>query len=105
MHREERDYWNSKYWFERAGRHPIHSQFEAHLDELLGADSSKPHVLHSCLDADGDWIADRFVDSCQLADSTEPDSEIRQACQQAKLIEWWLLMRYCIERATESRHD
>jgi len=72
MHRREPDYWNSKYWWRRTGRHPAFTELGRRVGNLLearGAGELKGRLL-----AGGEWDPDAFVDFCEAA-SRDPQSE------------------------------
>ncbi|WP_127579466.1 hypothetical protein [Paenibacillus koleovorans] len=69
MHRMEGDYWNAKYWFRQAGRHPvmeiakqqIAEWLKAHIDETTLPHSHAGEVLQTFRDASA-WNPSSFVD-------------------------------------------
>jgi hypothetical protein len=79
MHRREGDYWNSKYWLRRVGRHPAF----AILNDRL-AERGLPS-----------WDALAFVDRCEQAAKSGGDLE--QSCREIQRVEWQVLFEYCLE--------
>jgi hypothetical protein len=77
MHRREGDFFNSKYWYRRVGRHPVIEQ----VSEQLG-DSYDPFA---------------FVDRCEAAIGGK--SKEREACLEIQQLEWELLFDYCYQNA------
>ena len=69
----EGDFGNSKYWFRRAGHHPV---FET-LDSQL-SDGFDPN---------------RFVDDCEAA--AAGDADLASQCHNIAVAEWTALFEYC----------
>lgn len=98
MHRREPDAWNSKYWLDRVGRHPIFPQLKIaarRLAELAEA-SSETRFLRE----QEAWDPYRFVDLCETA--RKGGNEAAQLCRLIQREEWRLLFDYCHRRATGS---
>ena len=87
MHRREGDYSNSKYWYRRAGDHPIFPKiFEV---------SKKIGGFHFA--GIQNWDPFRFVDFCERA---AKEKSLRQACIEIQTAEWEKLFQHCYTKAT-----
>jgi hypothetical protein len=74
MHRREPDYWNSKYWWRRVGKHPCFSELGKRAGAFLN--SHHEEALRAKLIPRGEWDAGAFVDSCEAA-AKEPTASKR----------------------------
>ena len=81
MHRREPDYWNSKYWWRRVGKHPCFTQLGKRAAALL--DSRHEQELRAKLVPRGEWDACAFVDVCEAtaADKTSTRIELLRELQ------------------------
>ena len=94
MHRREPDYWNSKYWFRRVGKHRIFAE----LKERAGGFAVKGGA--AALLAKPQWDAEAFVDLCEA--NAAPDAPAHEFCRQVQQAEWDLLFAHCWREAIEA---
>jgi len=94
MHRREPDYWNSKYWWRQAGRHPAFDDVGRRAGGCL--QSAGRADLGELLLPDGVWQPSVFVDACESVASRsggDPEVMVLRLLQQIEfevLLERWL---------------
>ncbi len=95
MHRREPDSWNSKYWLDRTGRHPIFPklrEFASSVVEGLALPNEAVFLVEQ-----QEWEPYRFVDLCEASRTGKVDMETH--CRRIQLFEWRLLFDYCFWQA------
>jgi hypothetical protein len=98
MHRREPDSWNSKYWLDRTGRHPV---FPALREAAKGiADQETVPAEARFLLDQKEWDPYRFVDLCEASRLGRVAAE--DLCRRIQLEEWRLLFDYCYRQAVKS---
>jgi hypothetical protein len=90
VHRMEPDAWNSGYWFQRVGRHPIFAALQSRAEEIVRASGGSGIVLQR------EWNPKAFIDICESA-RRQSGSALETAAIEIQFAEWELLMRWCTE--------
>ena len=80
MHRRESDYWNSKYWFRRVGRHPIYKTLAHRAAAILEqCNSSASAEWQDRLHVPDDWDPFAYVDLCETCARSGDESLVHVA--------------------------
>jgi hypothetical protein len=94
MHRYEGDYWNSKYWLNKAGKHPVKKS----LSQIIQRSEQKLSSLGVSQPSAGQLTEPSTV-AQTLVDLIEKQVSGRLHCQQQlQLLVWWewqILMEHC----------
>lgn len=95
LHRREPDAWNSKYWLDRAGRHPVFPALNEAARALAEKEERRAETRF-LLEQDA-WDPYRFVDLCEACRTGKTPAA--QLCRLVQREEWRLLFDYCHSQA------
>lgn len=106
MHRMERDYGNSKYWFMQAGRHPVKEKVKSgislwlkeHGDLGEGIRGESVNLLLEYRD-DIAWTPSSFVDLITLQQKRDADAAIVSIVEYLQHLELKELLRHTLNAA------
>ncbi len=96
MHRREGDFPNSKYWYAKAGSHPILPSIGVHVGTAINhlpADKSLLRVVR------GGWDPEAFVDLVEDVSGRRDDPRLA-AVVAIQRIEWQMLFDHCTREAS-----
>jgi hypothetical protein len=94
MHRREGDYWNSKYWFQRVGSHPIFTNLTIELNKIAEKENLEPKL--STITDTSEWDPFTFIDLCER--SFKSGSAQEKVCERIQRLEWQLLFDFCYKK-------
>lgn len=86
VHRMEPDAWNSKYWFQRVGDHPIFPDLLKAANASVATDRMMQIGSH--------WNPAAFIDFCEEARQL-PGSTQERIAMEIQQAEWGLLINWC----------
>jgi hypothetical protein len=95
MHRLEPDAWNSQYWFDRVGAHPVFPDLALAARQVASA-MTLPTEARFLLEQSS-WNPHRFVELCESARLGRVDAV--DLCLQIQAAEWRLLFAHCYRLA------
>lgn len=92
MHRREPDYWNSKYWWRRVGKHPSFSEMGKRVAAFLKTSSESD--LSAKLVPNGQWDPFAFVDVCESVAGESQSSPRVKVLREIQKIETEVALDY-----------
>lgn len=90
VHRMEPDAWNSGYWFQRVGRHPIFTALQSRAEDIVRSNPESGIILRR------EWDPKAFIEICGSA-HRQSGSPLEHAAMEIQFAEWELLMHWCAE--------
>jgi hypothetical protein len=100
MHRREGDFENSKYWWRRAGTHPVFADvFAAAMPVLKAAVGRDAAEFRGKLERAGEWDAFAFTDLCRACVEKRASKATADLARRLQMLELNALLGFTVKKA------